>query len=130
MCCDVFLLCIVIRYILNNVYYSVVLYAELIAPYFPVYTNYAILTLMPYSTTLCTSSNSSLDVVLLFNWVMFQSLKEPNKGQYVQSKTGWQCGFWFWHTPGDQVFVQNVVTCNTSIGYPPYCTFSITQFGL
>ena len=43
--------------------------AVLVSPYLLVCTNYTIFTLIPSSTILWTSSNSSLDVVLFFNWV-------------------------------------------------------------
>ena len=48
---------------------------------------------MPYNTNLCTTSKSLFVVVLLVNWLMFQLLKEPNTGHYVQTSTVWHHGY-------------------------------------
>ena len=52
-------------------------------------TREGIFSLIPPSTALYNSSKSSLGVVLLVNWMMFQSLKGHNTDQCVQSKKCW-----------------------------------------
>ena len=58
---------------------------------------------MTSRSTLWISSKSSLDVVLLVNWMMFQLLRAPNTGQCFQSKIGWYCDCLIWDTPWSQV---------------------------
>ena len=59
---------------------------DFIAPYLPHCTKEAILLPIPSITTLCTASDYLLDIVLLVNLMVFQSLKDSNTGQYLQSK--------------------------------------------
>ena len=64
----------------------------MIATYLRVCTNDAILSLMSSITTLFASSKSSLDIVLLLNWMIFDSLKGNNTGHYVQLTI---CSCWY-----------------------------------
>ena len=54
------------------------------ASYVPDSTNDAILSLIPSRKTWCISSNVSDEVEFDDNGIMFQYLKAPNTGQYVQ----------------------------------------------
>ena len=67
----------------------IVVHVVFISTYLPVCTNADMFPLMTSSTTWLILSISSLDFSLSENWMMFQLLKEPNTGQYVQFLKGW-----------------------------------------
>ena len=79
-----------ISYTLYKTSYPVVVVsAALISPYLPGCTNDAMLSLMPSITTLRTSLQSSIDVVLFLSSTMFQVFNVTYIDYYVHSTTGW-----------------------------------------